>query len=142
MTEGTSTGGVPNSIQPVLVSVTNQTVIVEIHVIDVEPISGWGVDVNFDPDALEFKGLAPGSFIPGQIALPNASGSLLKAGGAVMGRSDGFSGSGVLGTITFSVVGELPTSLQVSTPTLRGYDGETTVINSQINIDFNDSGDF
>ena len=59
-----------------------------------------------------------------------------------MGKSDGFSGTGILGTITFKIVGELPTSLKVANPTLRGYDGETTVTNNDIYIEFNDGENF
>ena len=59
-----------------------------------------------------------------------------------MGQSDGFSGSGILGTITFTVVGDLPTSLQILKPTLRGFDGETAVIGGDLYIGLNDGGNF
>ena len=125
----------PNSIQALVVSNDGQTVVVQILINESDPISGWGVDLNFDPDALEFKGLAPGPFIPGQIPLPAVDGDLLKAGGAVMGPSDGFSGSGILGTITFGVAGDLPTALTIERATVKGdhYD-QPSIVSEYIEV--------
>ena len=125
----------PNSIQASVVSNDGQTVAVEILINESDPISGWGVDIKFDPDVLEFKGLTPGPFIPGQIALPNASGDLLKAGGAIFGESDGFSGSGLLGTITFGVAGDLPTALTIKRATVKGdYYEQPSIVSEYIEI--------
>ena len=124
----------PNSVQALVISNDGQTVEVEIRINESDPISGWGVDMNFDPDALKFKGLTPGPFIQGQIPLPAVDGDLLKAGGAVMGRSDGFSGSGVLGTITFEIVGDLPTSLTIQDATVRGDYDEPSIVSDFIEI--------
>ena len=125
----------PNSIQALVVSNDGQTVVVEILINESDPISGWGVDINFDPDALKFKGLTPGPFIPGQISLPAVDGDLLKAGGAVMGQSDGFSGSGILGTITFGVEGNLPTGLTIKRATVKGdYYDQPSIVSEYIEV--------
>jgi hypothetical protein len=132
---GPPMGGIgPNSIQALVVSNDGQTVVVEILINESEPISGWGIDISFDPDVLKFQGLGPGSFIPGQIPLPAVDGDLLKAGGAVMGASDGFSGSGILGKITFSIVGDLPTTLEIQDATVRGDYDQPSIVSDYIEI--------
>ena len=124
----------PNSIQALVVSNDGQTVVVEILINESEPISGWGIDISFDPDVLKFQGLGPGPFIPGQIPLPAVDGDLLKAGGAVMGTSDGFSGSGILGKITFKIVGDLPTTLRIQDATVRGDYDQPSIVSDYIEI--------
>ena len=124
----------PNSIQALVVSNDGQIVVVEILINESEPISGWGIDISFDPDVLKFQGLGPGPFIPGQIPLPAVDGDLLKAGGAVMGTSDGFSGSGILGKITFKIVGDLPTTLRIQDATVRGDYDQPSIVSEYIEI--------
>ena len=124
----------PNSIQALVVSNDGQTVVVEILINESEPISGWGIDINFDSEVLKFQGLGPGPFIPGQIPLPAVDGDLLKAGGAVMGASDGFSGSGILGIITFRIVGDLPTTLEIQDATVRGDYDQPSIVSDYIEI--------
>ena len=115
----------PNSVRLVLKSITDGIVEVDIEVAESEPISGWSMLVNYDPDILQFKGFTPkfvkGAFIP--LSMESAEG--VEVGGAVLGMKVAKTeGDGILGTIKLAIVGTLPCEISLANPSFRGVDSD------------------
>jgi hypothetical protein len=115
----------PNSVRLVLKSITDGIVEVDIEVAESEPISGWSMLVNYDPDILQFKGFTPkfvkGAFIP--LSMESAEG--VEVGGAVLGMKVAKTeGDGILGTIKLAIVGTLPCKVSLANPSFRGVDSD------------------
>ena len=115
----------PNSVRLVLKSITDGIVEVDIEVAESEPISGWSMLVNYDPDILQFKGFTPkfvkGAFIP--LSMESAEG--VEVGGAVLGMKVAKTeGDGILGTIKLAIVGTLPCKISLANPSFRGVDSD------------------
>ena len=109
----------------VLKSITDGIVEVDIEVAESEPISGWSMLVNYDPDILQFKGFTPkfvkGAFIP--LSMESAEG--VEVGGAVLGMKVAKTeGDGILGTIKLAIVGTLPCEISLANPSFRGVDSD------------------
>jgi hypothetical protein len=115
----------PNSVRLVLKSITDGIVEVDIEVAESEPISGWSMLVNYDPDILQFKGFTPkfvkGAFIP--LSMESAEG--VEVGGAVLAMKVAKTeGDGILGTIKLAIVGTLPCEISLANPSFRGVDSD------------------
>jgi len=115
----------PNSVRLVLKSITDGIVEVDIEVAESEPISGWSMLVNYDPDILQFKDFTPkfvkGAFIP--LSMESAEG--VEVGGAVLGMKVAKTeGDGILGTIKLAIVGTLPCEISLANPSFRGVDSD------------------
>jgi hypothetical protein len=105
-----------------------QTLQVQLHVAGAPSISGWGVQLRFDPDQLSYLSgsFAPGSFIPGLVPLVAEAAGQVEVGGAVLGSAASNSGSGHLGSLSFEV--------------LPGFSASTTLTATQISFRTADQG--
>lgn len=105
-----------------------QTIQVQLHVEDAPGISGWGLQLQFNPDQLRYVGssFAPGTFIPGLVPLVAEAAGQVEVGGAVLGSAASNSGSGLLGSLSFEV--------------LPGFSASTTLRATQISFRTLDQG--
>ncbi|MDB4698668.1 cohesin domain-containing protein [Candidatus Latescibacteria bacterium] len=125
----------PNSVRLVLKSMTDGIVEVDIEVAESEPISGWSMRVNYDPDILQFKSFTPkfvkGAFIP--LSMESAEG--VEVGGAVLGMKVAKTeGDGILGTIKLAIVGTLPCKISLANPSFRGVDSDVILEQEPLEI--------
>jgi len=101
----------------------------DLNIANVDAINGWNITVAFDSDQVEYvaSSFAPGSFIPGLIALEDLSKvNRVSIGGTVLGTDGQGEGSGTLGQMRFRVAEEFSgeTTLQIVEVALRSVDGQ------------------
>lgn len=90
-----------------------QTIPILVEVQNASQAKGGLITAKFDADLFSFEGFSSGTFILGMLSLPDtpsvdADGlSIIKGGGTQLGGTPA-SGSGLLGTMTFKLTGELP----------------------------------
>ena len=100
---------------------------VQIYGSQLPEIKGWSAIINYDQTSVKVvaNSFAPGSFLPGIIALTTDEDGTLSAGGSLLGSSSGASGDGFLGTVSFEVLDGFTTStdLYISETNLRLSEG-------------------
>lgn len=102
--------------------VSGQVVQVQMHVAAAPRISGWGVQLQYDPDHVRYVGssFAPGAFVPGLVPLVAETAGQVEVGGAVLGTGATGSGDGMLGSLSFEV--------------LPGFSASTTLSATQVSF--------
>ena len=103
--------------------ITGQMVEVQLHIAEVEAISGWSGRIEYDPDKVAYVGnsFVPSNFIPGLVPLVDEKDRHVEVGGTLLGTGDPGEGNGMLGTVSF-LVGEgfsYSTDLVVTQVSLR-----------------------
>ncbi len=90
-----------------------QIVHIPIQVEGVVQAKGGLITAHYNPNILEFTGFNPGPFIPGMLSLPaapqpqNDGFNTVQGGGTQLGGTPA-SGSGLLGTMSFKMIANLP----------------------------------
>ena len=94
-----------------------EQVSVQLFVEDAPQIRGFTLRLTFDPGMLAFvpNSFVAGPLVPGLLALTNAQAGYVEVGGGALGGGSG-SGSGLLGTLTFSVLQGFDTETDLSIP--------------------------
>ena len=135
-TEDWSSG--PNSLSLIVDSVEGDEVVIRIEIAESDPINGWGLQLDYDKNELEFNQFIPGGFIGGSfIPIFKENDNGVQVGGAQLGGQGEMSnGNGVLGSIKLKVIGSLPTWVNASSLDLKGnLENEVDLTNSQIEIE-------
>jgi hypothetical protein len=92
---------------------------VQVFVEDAPPIKGFSLRIAFDPRLLAFVpgSFVPGPLVPGLIGLANVQKDYVEVGGTTLEGGTG-GGSGLLGTLTISVLQKLDLETRLSIPLL------------------------
>ena len=127
----------PNSVRLVVASVDGDEVVVNIEIAESNPINGWGMQINYDKDELDFTQFIPGGFIGGTfIPIHTENESGVQVGGAQFGNQGMSEGDGVLGSIKLQIIGSLPTWISASDLQLKGdLENEINLASDQVEID-------
>ncbi|MEE2628326.1 MAG: cohesin domain-containing protein [Candidatus Latescibacterota bacterium] len=128
----------PNSLSLIVDSIEGDEVVIRIEIADSDPINGWGLQLEYDKNELEFNDFVPGGFIGGSfIPLFKENDKGVQVGGAQLGgQGDMSDGSGVLGSVKLKVIGSLPAWINASSLDLKGdVENEVNLTNSQVEIE-------
>ncbi|MBT4512689.1 MAG: T9SS type A sorting domain-containing protein, partial [Chloroflexi bacterium] len=78
-------------------------------------LSGWNILLKFDSDMIEYVpgSFKAGSFMPGLVCLEDIKTGEAEIGGAILGETEGVTGGGELGTLSFRVLEGFETETQI-----------------------------
>ena len=114
-----------NSVRLNVIDTNDLEVFVEVEIANSEPIAGWKIQINFDYDVLAFAGVEKGDFIANHFMPPHLENDNgVEIGGAQLGRGESNDGDGILATVRFNVIGDLPTEISASALHLEGATSE------------------